>query len=216
MSYTIVIGNKNYSSWSLRPWLVLDHFGFSYEEDLVWLDTPETRGRLLAYSPAALVPILVDRSFAVWDSLAIIEHLAEAVPDKAIWPEDRQERARARSLACEMHSGFFALRKACPMNLRKSFKYRDRGGPAARKNVDRFEAIVRDRMMRGGGPFLFGAWGAVDAMFTPLATRIDTYKWPVSEETRAYVDALLAHESFVKWREAALKETAVLSVDEVR
>ncbi|MEM8665774.1 MAG: glutathione S-transferase family protein [Pseudomonadota bacterium] len=216
MRYTIVIGNKNYSSWSLRPWLVLDHFGFEYEEELVALDLEDTRSRLLAFSPAAKVPILIDRSYAVWDSLAIIEYLAEVNPDAGIWPSDMQERARARTLSAEMHAGFPGLRKACPMNLKKSFKFRPRGGPAAVKDVERFEQIVRDRMMRSGGPFLFGEWGAVDAMYTPLATRLATYNWPMNDETRAYVDALLATPSFLKWREAALEEKWVIAADEVK
>ncbi|MEM6761561.1 MAG: glutathione S-transferase family protein [Pseudomonadota bacterium] len=216
MRYTIVIGNKNYSSWSMRPWLVLDHFGFEFDEDLVPLDEPDTRARLLAYSPAAKVPILIDRNYAVWDSLSIIEYLAEMKPEVAIWPKATQERARARSLASEMHAGFPALRRACPVNLRKRFAYKLRGGAAARKEVERFEGIVRDRMMRSGGPFLFGRWGAVDAMYVPLACRIEGYSWPVNDETQAYVDALLAEPSFRKWRAAALEEKWVLPVDEVR
>jgi len=216
MRYTIVIGNKNYSSWSLRPWLVLDHFGFEFEEELVPLDQDETRPRLLTYSPAARVPILIDRSFPVWDSLAIVEYLAEMKPGAGIWPEDHQDRARARSLSAEMHAGFPALRSACPMNLRKTFKFKPRGGAAAQKDVERFEGIVRDRMMRTGGPFLFGGFGAVDAMYTPLATRIKGYGWPVNEETSAYVNALLDGASFRKWREAALREEWVIEADEVR
>ncbi|MEM0906965.1 MAG: glutathione S-transferase family protein [Pseudomonadota bacterium] len=215
MRYKIVIGNKNYSSWSMRPWLVLDHFGFEYKEDLVPLDQETTRATLLSYSPAAKVPILIDRSFAVWDSLAIVEYLAEAEPDKGIWPADVQERGRARSLSAEMHSGFSALRRGCPVNIRKTFKFKQRGGPAAQKDVERFEGIVRDRLMRSGGPFLFGGWSAVDAMFTPLACRIKGYNWPVNAETSSYVDALLANQSYQRWKAAALQETWILPADEV-
>ncbi|MEM7695645.1 MAG: glutathione S-transferase family protein [Pseudomonadota bacterium] len=216
MRYKLVIGNKNYSSWSMRPWLVLHHFGFDFEEDLVLLDKPDTRAKLLAYSPAAKVPILIDRSYTVWDSLSIIEYLHEVAPEKGVWPADLQERARARTLSSEMHSGFMGLRRGCPMNLRKEFKFKLRGGPEAQKDVERFEGIIRDRMMRSGGPFMFGDWCAADAMFTPLATRIDTYNWPVNDQTRAYVDKVLAHDSFKVWKEAALKETDILAVDEVR
>ena len=216
MQYTIVIGNKNYSSWSLRPWLVLDHFHLGYEEVMVPLDTPHTRDTLLSYTPAAKVPVLVSDKATVWDSLAIIEFLAEEHPAARIWPEDRRDRARARSLAAEMHSGFNALRGGCPMNLRKTFKFKLRGGPQARKDVDRFEQIVRDRMMRSGGPFLFGDWGAVDAMFTPLATRLINYAWPIEDETRAYCDALMGTDSFKKWQAAGVIETAILHADEVK
>ncbi|MEM9221805.1 MAG: glutathione S-transferase family protein [Pseudomonadota bacterium] len=216
MRFKIVIGNKNYSSWSMRPWLVLDHFGFEFEEDLVRLDMDDTRGKLLAYSPAAKVPILIDRSYAVWDSLAIVEYLAEVSPEFAIWPKDLHERARARALVAEMHSGFMALRQGCPMNLRKTFEFKLRGGAEARKDVDRFEQIIRDRMMRSGGPFLFGEWGAVDAMFTPLATRLKTYAWPLEDLTEAYVNALLGNASFVKWRDAGVAESWVIKADEVK
>ena len=216
MQYTIVIGNKNYSSWSMRPWLVLDHFGFEFEEVLVPLDQEDTKATLLTYTPAGKVPVLVDRSWTVWDSLAIIEYLAEAEGGEAIWPEDRQERARARSLAAEMHSGFQALRSACPMNLRKTFKWRARGGARAKRDVERFEAIVRDRMMRSGGPFLFGEWCAADAMYTPLVARLRGYSWQVSEEAGAYVEAALATDSVKRWTEAALKEAWVIDADEVK
>ena len=216
MRFKIVIGNKNYASWSMRPWLVLDHFGFEYEEELVPLDQADTRARLLSYSPAAKVPILIDRSYAVWDSLAIIEYLAEQKPDAGIWPADLQERARARSLSAEMHAGFNALRRACPMNLRKEFVFKLRGGAAARKDVERFEGIVRDRMMRSGGPFLFGEWCAADAMYAPLASRIATYNWPVNHETQSYVEAVLGEASFQKWRAAGVEESWGLAHDEVK
>ena len=216
MTYKIIIGNKNYSSWSMRPWLVIDHFGFKYEEELVLLDQPDTRSKLLGYSPAAKVPILIDRSFPVWDSLAIMEYLHEANPEAGIWPEPLQERARARSISAEMHSGLAALRKACPMNLRKTFPFRPRGGPAAQKDVDRFEGIVRDRMMRSGGPFLFGKWCAADAMFAPVCARIKGYGWPVEKTTAAYVDAVIAEKSFQKWRTAALEEPWIIVKDEVK
>lgn len=216
MRYKILVGNKNYSTWSMRPWLVLDHFGFEYDEEVIPLEHADTRSRILAYSPAGKVPVLVDRSFVVWDSLAIIEYLAELKPEARIWPEERQDRARARSLAAEMHAGFPAIRKACPMNLRKTFKWKPRGGPAAQKDFERFETIVRDRMMRGGGPFLFGEWGAVDAMYAPFVTRLTHYSWPLSETTRAYCAAVEGEASFRKWKEAAVKESWVIASDEVK
>jgi glutathione S-transferase len=216
MRYTIVIGNKNYSSWSMRPWLVLDHFGFEFDEELIPLDEEDTRARILAYSPAGQVPVLVHRSFAVWDSLAIIEYLAEVQPDAGIWPQDMQQRAIARSLAAEIHSGYRALRAACPMNLRKTFRFRRRGGVGAEKEVERFEAMVRDRTTRSGGPFLFGEFTAADAMFAPVVARLVGYGWPLAPETRTYAEAMQNLPSFRRWKEAALEETWVVAADEVR
>lgn len=215
MALTIVIGNKNYSSWSLRPWIVLAEFGFAFEEVVIPLDQENTKAEILAYSPSGRVPCLVDGATAVWDSLAIIEYLAELAPDKPIWPGDPKDRALARSLAAEMHAGFTALRSACPMNLKKTFPFRDWGGRAAAADVARFEQIVRDRSRRTEGPFLFGAFGAVDAMYLPLATRLRTYSWPMEGATRAYVDALHALEGFKRWHAAALEEHWIVPADEV-
>lgn len=206
MNLTIVIGNKNYSSWSMRPWLVLDHFGFDYDEVVVPLDQPETRATILGYTPAGKVPVLLEGAFAVWDSLAIIEYLAELKPDAGIWPTDRKDRARARALASEMHSGFAALRQALPMNLKVVKPHKARGGAATERDVARFEAMVRDRMARTDGPFLFGAWSAVDAMYAPVAARLTGYSWPMEEATRAYVSAVQGEASYQKWLAAGLEE----------
>ena len=216
MRYTIVIGNKNYSSWSMRPWLVLDHFGFEFDEELIPLDEEDTRRKVLTYSPAGQVPVLVHRSFAVWDSLAIIEYLAEVRADAGIWPEDLQQRAVARSLSAEIHSGYRALRTACPMNLRKSFKFKRRGGAAAEREVARFEDMVRERVGRSGGPFLFGEFTAVDAMFAPVVARLAGYAWPLAQGTRTYVEAVQTLPSYRRWRDAALQETWVVDADEVQ
>jgi len=216
MRYNIVIGNKNYSSWSLRAWLVLDHFGFDYEEELIPLDEEDTRARILSYSPAGQVPVLVHRSFAVWDSLAIIEYLAEEKPDARIWPADRQQRAVARSVSAEMHAGYPALRAACPVNFRKTFRFKPRGGAAAEKEVDRFERMVADRTRRSGGPFLFGAFTAADAMYAPVVARILGYNWPIGATTRAYAEAVQNLPSYRRWRDAALEETWVIEAEEVR
>jgi len=215
MRYTIVIGNKNYSSWSMRPWLVLDHFGFEFDEELIPLDEEDTRARILSYSPAGQVPVLVHRSFAVWDSLAIIEYLADVQPDVGIWPEDMQQRAIARSVSAEIHSGYRALRAGCPMNLRKSFRFKRRGGIAAQKEVERFETMVRDRTHRSGGPFLFGDFSAADAMFAPVVARLGGYGWPLAGETRTYCEAVQTLPSYRRWKEAALEETWVVEADEV-
>ncbi|MBJ3776700.1 glutathione S-transferase family protein [Acuticoccus mangrovi] len=216
MSYTIVVGNKNYSSWSMRAWLVIDHFGLDYEEDLVPLDEADTRARLLAYSPAGKVPTLIDRGRAVWDSLAIIEYLAERHPDLPIWPADPMERALARSLSAEMHSGFQALRSACPMNLRKTFPFRRRGGRRAERDVARIEALIGDRIARSGGPFLFGEWGAVDAMYAPVTARLTGYSWPVSKVTLSYCAAVQQEASYRRWYKAGVVEPWVIPADEVK
>lgn len=215
MRYTIVIGNKNYSSWSMRPWLVLDHFEFDFDEELIPLDEDDTRERILQVSPSGRVPVLLAGPFGVWDSLAIIEYLAEHNPDVSVWPTDERDRARARSLSAEMHAGFAALRAACPMNLRKRFRWKLRGGAAAKRDVQRFEDIVRDQITRSGGPYLFGDFTAADAMYAPLVTRLDTYAWPMDNLTRSYVETVLKNPSVQKWREAALEEHWVIEADEV-
>ncbi|GGK22200.1 glutathione S-transferase family protein [Salinarimonas ramus] len=213
----LVIGNKLYSSWSLRPWILMRHYGLAFEEALVPLDRPDTKARILAHSPAGKVPVLIDGEATVWESLAILDHLADRHPDLPIWPRDVAARAHARAIAAEMHAGFQRLRAALPMNLGKSYAHVDRGeGVAA--DVARVVAIWRDARSRfgAGGPYLFGAdFGAADAMYAPVVTRLDTYSWPVDPDIRAYMDAVLALPAFVEWREAALEEEWVLAHDEV-
>ncbi len=212
---TLVIANKLYSSWSMRPWLLMRHLGIAFDEIVIPLDRPDTRARVLEHSPAGKVPILKDGDVTVWESLAIMEYVAETA-GAPVWPEDGKARAMARAVAAEMHAGFEALRSACPMNLGKRYPSRDRGEAVAR-DVARFEAIVRDARARfgAGGPFLFGAFSAADAMYAPLATRLDTYSIPVDPATRAYVDAILGLPAFREWRDAALQETWVVEHDEV-
>jgi glutathione S-transferase len=212
---TLVIANKLYSSWSMRPWLLMRHLGLAFDEIVIPLDRPDTRARVLEHSPAGKVPILKDGDVTVWESLAIMEYVAETA-GAPVWPEDGKARAMARAVAAEMHAGFGALRSACPMNLGKRYPSRDRGEAVAR-DVARFEAIVRDARARfgAGGPFLFGAFSAADAMYAPLATRLDTYSIPVDPATRAYVDAILGLPAFREWRAAALRETWVVEHDEV-
>ncbi len=212
---TLVIAYKLYSSWSMRPWLLMRHLGIAFDEIVIPLDRPDTRARVLEHSPAGKVPILKDGDVTVWESLAIMEYVAETA-GAPVWPEDGKARAMARAVAAEMHAGFGALRSACPMNLGKRYPSRDRGEAVAR-DVARFEAIVRDARARfgAGGPFLFGAFSAADAMYAPLATRLDTYSIPVDPATRAYVDAILGLPAFREWRAAALRETWVVEHDEV-
>lgn len=212
----LVIANKLYSSWSLRPWLLLRQLGLPFDEVLVPLHRSETAAAIRRYSPAGKVPVLVDGEVAVWDSLAIVEYAAERWPEAGIWPRNPVARALARSISAEMHSGFTGLRRACPMNLGKSFARRDRGEQVAR-DVARIEDIWADARRRFGqdGPFLFGAFTAADAMYAPVVARLDTYGIEVGARTRAYMDTILGSSAFREWREAALRESWVLDADEV-
>ena len=211
---TLVIANKCYSSWSLRPWLLMKQLGIPFDEIVIPLDLPDTKAKVLAHSPAGKVPILVDGDVTVWESIAIMEYIGDAFAP--VWPSDRGARAMARSVAAEMHAGFPALRSACPMNLGRKFAPKDRGEAVAR-DVARFSEIVRQarERVRAGGPFLFGAFSAADAMYAPLATRLDTYSIAIDATTRAYVDAILALPAFQEWRSAALKEEWIVEADEV-
>jgi glutathione S-transferase len=211
---TLVIANKCYSSWSLRPWLLMKQLGIAFDEIVIPLDLPDTKAKVLAHSPAGKVPILVDGDVTVWESIAIMEYIGDAFAP--VWPSDRGARAMARSIAAEMHAGFPALRSACPMNLGRKFAPKDRGEAVAR-DVARFSEIVRQarERVRAGGPFLFGAFSAADAMYAPLATRLDTYSIAIDATTRAYVDAILALPAFQEWRSAALKEEWIVDADEV-
>jgi glutathione S-transferase len=214
---TLLIGNKLYSSWSLRPWLLLRAFGIPFDEVLIPLDQPDTKARILERSPAGKVPVLIeDDGSTVWESIAILEHVADTRPDLAIWPEQGPARAMARSISSEMHAGFQALRSACPMNLGKRYAARDRGEAVAR-DVARVTAMWREARERfgAGGPFLFGAFSAADAMYAPVVTRLETYSIPVDPVSRAYMDAIQALPAFRDWREAALDEPWVLAHDEV-
>jgi glutathione S-transferase len=212
---TLVIANKCYSSWSLRPWLLMKQLGVAFDEITIPLDLPDTKEKVLKHSPAGKVPILIDGDVTVWESIAIMEYVGDAY-GAPVWPEDRKARAMARSMAAEMHAGFMGLRSACPMNLGKKYASRDRGEAVAR-DVARFSAIVRDARERfgAGGPFLFGAFSAADAMYAPLGTRLDTYSIALDATTRAYVDTILSLPAFQEWRSAALKESWVVDADEV-
>lgn len=214
----LYIGNKLYSSWSLRAWIAMAALDIPFEETVIPLFDEEFAARIAGISDAGLVPVLVDGDVKVWETLAIIEYLAETFPDKNVWPADRKARAHARAVSSEMHAGFMALRAACPMNLGKRFATRDRG-PDVAANVARVSAIVGEA--RGtfgaatGQPFLYGAFCAADAMYAPVMTRLDTYGIEVDGVTRAYMDALFASDAFEAWRSAALKEDWIVAEDEV-
>ena len=193
----LVIGNKNYSSWSLRPWLAMKVLGLAFDEKRIPLDAPGTKQEILRYSPAGKVPCLVDGSLAVWDSLAILEYLAERHPQ--LWPADAAERARARSISAEMHSGFANLRNHMGLNVRKRYPGRGRT-PEVLEEIRRIDAL----WSQAKGPFLFGAFGAADAMYAPVVLRFRTYEVRVSN--REYAEAMLALPAMREWIEAAERE----------
>jgi glutathione S-transferase len=212
----LIIGNKRYSSWSLRPWILMTHFGIPFEEQLILLDEATTAAQIRAVSPSGRVPCLIDGDVTVWESLAIIEYIADRFPELPIWPKDRQARAIARAISAEMHAGFAALRSACPMNLRRTFDWRDRG-PGATADVARIEGLWRDARARfgAGGPFLFGAFSASDAMYAPVVLRLTGYAWPLSPDTRDYVDAMCDLPAMRAWASGAAEETAIVPSDEL-
>jgi glutathione S-transferase len=197
----LVVGNKNYSSWSLRPWLAMKVLGVPFEEKRVPLYTPQAKAELLRHSPAGKVPILVDGATVVWDSLAILEYLAER--HQQLWPADAGERARARSLAAEMHSGFPQLRTHMSMNIRRRLPGRGRT-PEVLAEIERIQAIFD----AARGPFLFGGFGAVDAMYAPVVLRFRTYE--VEARNRRYVESMLELPALREWIEAAERETEAL------
>jgi glutathione S-transferase len=207
MALTLVLANKAYSSWSMRPWLVLKHFAIPFEDVVIPMGRPETRGEMLAHAPTGKCPSLRDGTISVWDSLAIIEYLAETYPVFPIWPRGTEARAHARSLSAEMHSGFTALRSECPMNIRRprrAINVSD-GVLADVKRID--EAFTDARTRFGGaGAFLFGEFSAVDAMFAPVVNRFDTYDLPVSDVSRAYMSAVKALPAWQEWERDARAE----------
>ncbi len=209
---TLVIGSKNYSSWSLRPWLVLAANALPFTEVLVPLATEETAARILQHSPSGRVPLLKVGDLSIWDSLAIVEFLAERFPEKQIWPQDVRQRVQARSICAEMHSGFMPLRERMPMNIRRRYTNFAVGNDVL-PNIERIAAIWRECRNRygrpSGGDFLFGRFGAADAFYAPVVTRFVTYGVrldPVCEEYMAAVQQLPAMQT---WRRDAEQEPAV-------
>ncbi|MCU6617632.1 glutathione S-transferase family protein [Achromobacter mucicolens] len=213
--YTLIIGNKNYSSWSMRPWIALRAAGIAFTEQKVGLFTEAFSARVAQVSPAGLVPVLLDGDFAVWDSLAICEYAAERHPEAALWPQDAKARARARSLAAQMHSGFGALRQAMPMNVEAHLPGIE-FPEAARTDVARVQAIWQEtRAQFGqGGPFLFGAFSIADAFFAPVVSRFTTYGIAAAGPVREYMDAVLALPVMQEWTRDALAEATFVEADE--
>lgn len=216
MPLRLIIGNKNYSSWSLRPWIAMRATGIGFDETVISLDAPDFKARITALSGAGKVPVLLDGEVRVWESPAILEYLAEKFPAAGLWPAQENARAHARAVAAEMHAGFLPLRRHLPMNVRRPVKLRplDDG---AKADVARIETIWNECRARfsGGGPFLYGSFCAADAMYAPVVWRFQTYAVEVSAATRAYMDAILGLSASRDWQEAARREPWVLEHDEV-
>jgi glutathione S-transferase len=200
MPLKLIVANKAYSSWSLRPWILLAHFKIPFDEVVIPMDRPESRAAMLEYAPSAKCPSLHDGGIAVWESLAIMEYVAEAYPEKAIWPRGKAARAHARALSSEMHAGFSALRQACPTNFRR----KPRAIPLSDEvlaDVFRIEAAFAHARETFGkaGSFLFGRFSAADAMFAPVVNRFHAYDIQVAQPTRAYMEAIMALPAWKAW-----------------
>jgi glutathione S-transferase len=216
MTLRLIIGNKNYSSWSFRPWLAMKGAGIAFEETLIPLDAPDFKAQLKAVSGAGKVPVLIDGDTHVWESLAILEYLAEKFSAAGLWPREPQARAHARAIASEMHAGFQALRGDLPMNIRRPAKVRLLDAATA-TDAARIDAIWTECRTRFGvgGPYLYGTFGAADAMYAPVVWRFHTYGVAVGAAARAYMNALMAMPAWIEWREAARREPWVLPHDEI-
>ena len=213
--FTIVLGNKRYSSWSLRGWLLLQRTGATFDDIVIPLDLPQTKRDILSHSPAGKVPALKTGDTVIWDSLAIAEYLHERFPKAGIWPKDAGARALARSVSAEMHSGFPALREHMPMDVCAQDPARGQralADPQVTADIDRAIAIWKDcrEWYGSGGDFLFGDWSAADAMYAPVVTRFATYEIPLQGSPAAYRDAVMMAPAMAKWIAAARAETWVI------
>ena len=216
MALKLIIGNKNYSSWSLRPWIAMTAAGIAFEEVLIPFDTAEFKQYVGDLSGTGKVPVLIDGDIKIWESLAILEYLAEKFPDAGLWPKDIAARAHARVVANEMHAGFQPLRNHLPVNFARPVIERALP-PEVAANVKRIEMLWADCRARfgSGGLFLFGAFGAADAMYAPVVSRLHTYDVDVGADARVYMDAMMALPAWRQWSAAAVKETWVFAEDEV-
>ena len=218
----LYIGNKNYSSWSMRPWVLLTQAGIAFEEVMVRFDSFEAdsafKRQISAVNPVGRVPVLVDGELVVWDSLAIAEYLAETHPDSGLWPTGRADRARARSLCAEMHSGFGALRSHCPMNIEAALPdigaliWRDKA--AVRADVARLVGMWQQLLGQHGGPMLFGKFSIADAFYAPVCMRLRTYALPMPADVAAYVERVAALPGVAAWIRDALAERDFLDFEE--
>lgn len=208
----LVIGNKAYSSWSLRPWVLMRHTGLEFEEVRLPLYTERWNADIARYSPSGKVPALVDGDVHIWDSLAICEYLAERHPEKQLWPGDTAARALARAVSAEMHSGFAELRNQLPMNVRRRLPGRNRS-PGALKDIERIQQLWNDCRARFGasGPFLFGRFSVADAMYAPVASRFQTYEVALDPVSGDYAQTLLALPAMRRWIAEAEAESETIA-----
>jgi glutathione S-transferase len=209
----LIIGNKNYSSWSLRAWLPLRHRGIDFDEERIALFERGYKERILRHSPAGKVPVLIDGDVTVWESLAIGEYLAEKYPQHALWPSEVAARTHARSVSAEMHAGFAALRTHMPMNIRAHHPGKGRT-PEVEADIARVGALWNACLDGSGGPFLFGHFTIADAMYAPVVSRFVTYAVDVAPRLGAYIDRIWNLPAMLEWREAALAETEIIDLDE--
>jgi len=217
MALTLAIGNKNYSSWSMRPWVALKATGIAFDEVVIPLYTGAAdKQRILNVTKSGKVPALVDGDITVWDSLAIIEYAAERLPEAGLWPRDTASRAHARSVSAEMHSGFMPLRNECGMNIHRPVRAKPLSDDA-KANIARIQEIWTDCRARygGQGPYLFGAFSAADAMFAPVVHRFRTYDIAVTGPARAYMETMQTNAAFEEWTRGALAETLIIDRFEI-
>jgi glutathione S-transferase len=216
MALKLILGNKNYSSWSLRPWIAMRNAAIPFVEEVIPLYEPGSAERMAAYSPTGKVPVLLDGDMVIWESLAILEHVAERFPKAQLWPADPKARAYARAIAAEMHAGFVPLRRQCPMNMRRESR-RLKLTAEVEANVRRIEQIWTECRERfgDGGPFLFGAFGAADAMYAPIVSRFSSYAIEVGAVGEAYMAAVMALPAFVEWRDAGIAEPWIMPGNDV-
>jgi len=209
----LYVGNKNYSSWSFRPWIAMEAAGVPFTDKVIPFDFAAGNPEFRKLSPTGRVPVLHHGEVRVWESLAIIEYVAELFPEAGIWPKDRAARAEARAISMEMLSGFRALRGACPMNIRRAPGEIDLP-EGVTDDVARIEAIWKAALSRSGGPFLFGGFSAADAMYAPVVNRFEIYRLTKDEAVLAYMAHVKAHPAWQKWQAAALAEPWIVPEDE--
>ncbi|WPU65187.1 glutathione S-transferase family protein [Peredibacter starrii] len=200
----LIIGNKTYSSWSLRPWVLMKHFNIPFEEILVKLDMPETKAEIAKYSPSGKVPALIDGDLSIWESAAIMEYLNEKYPEKKMYPTDLKQRALARSLSMEMHAGFGKMRERLSFNVKKSYQNFDFG--SAQSDIDRVKVLWTEQLKVSKGPFLFGEFSIADAMYAPVVGRFVTYGVPVDGLVKNYCEAIMNLPALKEWYAGAMKE----------
>ncbi|MBP1853058.1 glutathione S-transferase family protein [Rhizobium halophytocola] len=211
----LYIANKNYSSWSFRPWIAMDALGIPFEERLVPFDFAAGNPEIKAISPTGRIPLLQHGTLKIWESLSILEYVAELYPEVGVWPADASRRAVARSICMEMLSGFTGLRSACPMNIKRKPAPLDNLSDAVHRDVDRISSLWKEQLAVSGGPFLFGAFSAADAMYAPVVNRLEVYGLTKDSQVLDYMARMKEHPSWVKWRDAALAEPWYVAEDEV-